>query len=147
MKIPILLVQWLYGLDDVEVEGQQVEAISAKEVFETNHIDWVWLKSIKSVVTVITGAEYIEKDIDPKKSKGTFFSRAKYDPAKKEFTPKMDKWDPYCECKFPYNPDKLICQCDGKKGDDCEEWIHPKCFGLDDDDAKNGEVKVLCSEH
>jgi COMPASS component SPP1 len=52
----------------------------------------------------------------------------------------------YCICQSIYTDGELMLFCEGG----CENWYHPKCVGITEDDAKrmgsNPNEKWICSK-
>lgn len=144
---PLVQVQWFYDPKLITMRQAHRGVISEQEVFETNHVDWIWLQSVETTITVISGDEYIDRDIDS--SQDIMFTRAKYDPETKRLTPKIDDWLIYCDCETPFNPDKIICECEGAEdgSETCSSWIHPNCFGFKDGQVDDDSIKMRCIKH
>jgi hypothetical protein len=83
-----------------------------KELFESNHTDWVSAHAIHGLCRVLTLKAYerleaiLELD---------FFTRFMYKAQQKVFKP--DRVPVYCTCEMPYNPDQKMVMCES-----CKDW-------------------------
>ncbi len=133
-KWPMIGVQWYYKKADLDykkvgvTEADFVEFIGENEVFPSNHYDKVYVDCIEKKCEVHSIAKYDELEtID----NVTFFTRANYDPIKRQLEPAFSQWESYCECRKPLNPNLLYIKCDR-----CAQWFHPRCMGLSDEEAQ-----------
>lgn len=111
-------VSWFYRPE--EAHGGRKAFHGEKELFTSDHYDWVAASSINGKCHVHTLKAYqalhVVRDLD-------YFSRFLYKASAGEFKP--DRVPVYCMCEMPYNPDLFMVECEG-----CDEWFHPECMQL-----------------
>lgn len=113
------LMAWFYRPE--EAEGGRKQFHGERELFRSDHVDWVNANTITDACQVHSLKTYQTlKEVES----NDFFTRFTYQPATKEFKP--DRVPVYCVCEMPYNPDQFMVMCTR-----CEEWYHPKCLGFD----------------
>ena len=109
-------VAWYYRPE--EAHGGRKAFHGEKELFNSDHFDWVAANSINGKCQVHTLKAYqnLETVLD-----SDYFSRFMYKANTGEFKP--DRVPVYCVCEMPYNPDLFMVECES-----CEEWYHPECL-------------------
>jgi len=108
---------WFYRPE--EAEGGRKQFHGERELFRSDHTDWVNANTITDSCRVHSLKAY--QNLNPV-GDNDFFTRFTYQPATKEFKP--DRVPVYCKCEMPYNPDQYMVMCTL-----CDEWFHPKCLG------------------
>ncbi|KAF8067400.1 hypothetical protein HT031_002448 [Scenedesmus sp. PABB004] len=110
-------VKWFYRPE--EAVGGRKAFHGRHELFLSGHTDTCSVKTVISKARVLTLSKFQElssvADTD-------FFARFTYNPGTKQFKP--PRVPVFCVCEMPYNPDKVMVQCDA-----CTEWYHPECLG------------------
>eukprot|EP01023_Acetabularia_acetabulum_P004835 TRINITY_DN12038_c0_g1_i1.p1 TRINITY_DN12038_c0_g1~~TRINITY_DN12038_c0_g1_i1.p1 ORF type:complete len:357 (+),score=62.94 TRINITY_DN12038_c0_g1_i1:388-1458(+) len=130
-----LEVSWFYRPE--EAIGGRRPFHGEKELFKSTHLQQISLDTVLGKCQVLSLEAYEGlSEVDDT----VFFSRFTYHPVDHRFYP--DQVYVYCECQFPYNPDKFMVQCDN-----CEDWFHPKCVDLSQaevEELKNSNKKYIC---
>eukprot|EP01024_Parvocaulis_polyphysoides_P064065 TRINITY_DN742_c2_g1_i7.p1 TRINITY_DN742_c2_g1~~TRINITY_DN742_c2_g1_i7.p1 ORF type:complete len:378 (-),score=75.82 TRINITY_DN742_c2_g1_i7:75-1208(-) len=130
-----LEVSWFYRPE--EAIGGRRPFHGEKELFKSTHVQQISLDTVLGKCQVLSLEAYEGlSEVDDT----IFFSRFTYHPIDHRFYP--DQVFVYCECQFPYNPDKFMVQCDS-----CEDWFHPKCVDLSQaevEELKNSSKKFIC---
>ena len=112
-----LYVSWFYRPE--EARGGRKAFHGEKELFTSDHYDWVAKSSINGHCSVHKLKEYqMLKEV----TDNDYYTRLSYKASKGEFKP--DRVPVYCACEMPYNPDLFMVECEA-----CEEWYHPQCVG------------------
>lgn len=111
-------VAWYYRPEECKDGRKQFHG--EKELFKSDHMDWIDAQTISGKCTVHTLNSYRELEDE---SETDFFSRFSYMPSQDKFGP--ESVPVYCICELPYNPDTYMIMCEK-----CEEWYHPRCIGL-----------------
>lgn len=114
-----LLLAWYYRPE--EAMGGRKGFHGEKELFKSDHLDWVSAESVTRSCRVHNMKEYQALDVV---KNDDFFSRFTYLPSTHAFRP--DRVPVFCVCEMPYNPDRFMIMCDA-----CEEWHHPECQNYD----------------
>ncbi|CDW73243.1 phd-finger family protein [Stylonychia lemnae] len=136
-KWPMIEVQWYYKKQDLDfkklgVSDEDQIHFGDNEVFPTNHHDKIYVDCIQEKCKVYGINEYDKLEtID---AKTTFFSRAHYNPLQKILVPAFKDWEQFCVCQKPLNPNNLYIKCDM-----CQQWNHPRCMGMNDEEAHQTE--------
>lgn len=130
---PTIKVKWFYKKKEINWEKNGItssfyDSISEYEVFKSKHYDIIFIESVLCKCTVLPIQEY---QIQKENSDLIFFTRARYDPLTQIITPPIDQWERSCSCNAPVNPDLLYIKCD-----QCDNWFHPTCEGLSNEEAK-----------
>ena len=131
---PSIEVKWYYKKTDINrkknnlLDERNYNSISDFELFPTEHKDIVYIETVIGKCEVYSYDEYESLD---EHTEFSFFTRARYDPTHQILIPKFDEWSKGCVCKRPLNPDQLYMKCDG-----CNEWFHPKCCGVKEEDVE-----------
>ncbi|KAK9841640.1 hypothetical protein WJX74_009224 [Apatococcus lobatus] len=111
-------VTWFYRPE--EATGGRKKFHGEKEVFKSDHADWIPISTIENKCHVHSLKNYQAlKQVH----ENDFFFRFIYKPLTHEFRP--DRVPVFCVCEMPYNPDAFMVACEK-----CDEWYHPKCLGL-----------------
>lgn len=110
-------VSWFYRPE--EARGGRKAFHGDKELFTSDHYDWVAKSSINGHCSVHKLREYQQLT---EVTDNDYYTRFSYKASKGEFKP--DKVPVYCACEMPYNPDLFMVECES-----CEEWYHPQCVG------------------
>mmetsp|Transcript_5298 Transcript_5298/g.21660 ORF Transcript_5298/g.21660 Transcript_5298/m.21660 type:complete len:200 (+) Transcript_5298:156-755(+) len=110
-------VSWYYRPE--EARGGRKAFHGDKELFTSDHYDWVAKSSINGHCSVHKLREYQQLT---EVTDNDYYTRFSYKASKGEFKP--DKVPVYCTCEMPYNPDLFMVECES-----CEEWYHPQCVG------------------
>ena len=110
-------VSWYYRPE--EARGGRKAFHGDKELFTSDHYDWVAKSSINGHCSVHKLREYQQLT---EVTDNDYYTRFSYKASKGEFKP--DKVPVYCACEMPYNPDLFMVECES-----CEEWYHPQCVG------------------
>eukprot|EP00884_Botryococcus_braunii_P014941 jgi/Botrbrau1/23448/Bobra.106_1s0008.1 len=131
----ICKVTWYYRPE--EAEGGRKRFHGAKELFKSDHEDKVFASSIEGECKVHTLATYQALDSP---GDDDYFARFTYLVVKKEFKP--DRVPVYCVCELPYNPDLFMICCT-----ECEEWFHPECLGMTDEEGAAKSRTFNCAMH
>jgi hypothetical protein len=110
-------IAWFYTPSEVFEEIP--DFISQAELFATNHVQDVSVRTIIEKVTILGLSEYhvldeVEDDV--------FFARAEYDWKTKIVTPPLEEWERLCYCKGIVNPDVVYVRCDC-----CSKLYHIGC--------------------
>ena len=110
-------MSWFYRPE--EARGGRKAFHGEKELFTSDHYDWVAKSSINEHCAVHKLKEYqMLKEV----TDNDYYTRFSYKASKGEFKP--DRVPVYCACEMPYNPDLFMVECEA-----CEEWYHPQCVG------------------
>eukprot|EP00899_Mesostigma_viride_P023415 jgi/Mesvir1/4258/Mv22222-RA.1 len=119
-----VLVHWFYRPE--ESLGGRKGFHGERELFLSDHVDWVAAASINGVCDVHSLKDYTRltqvKQTD-------YFCRFTYKATTGKVKP--DRVPVYCTCDMPYNPDHFMIECDT-----CKEWYHPQCIGLQVEEIK-----------
>ena len=102
-----------------ETKGGRKRFHGVKELFASDHYDWVSVNTIDARCYVWSIAEYQALDAV---TEYDFYARFMYLSSKGEFRPATVAV--FCACMEPYNPDRMMVMCER-----CEEWFHPDCVG------------------
>ncbi|KAK7317727.1 hypothetical protein RJT34_02194 [Clitoria ternatea] len=124
-------LRWYYRPEEV---GRR-KFHGVKELFLSNHYEVHSAQTIEGKCMVHSFNDYTSLENVGDKD---YFCRFKYNAFTKAFTP--NRVVVYCKCEMPYNPDELMVQCE-----DCEDWYHPACVSMSDEEAKKIE-NFICSE-
>ena len=108
-------MSWYYRPE--EARGGRKAFHGDKELFTSDHYDWVAKSSINGHCSVHKLREYQQLT---EVTDNDYYTRFSYKASKGEFKP--DKVPVYCTCEMPYNPDLFMVECES-----CEEWYHPQC--------------------
>jgi hypothetical protein len=102
-----------------ETRGGRKRFHGVKELFSSDHYDWVDVNTIDAKCNV-----YPLKDYQKLKAvgEGDFYARFLYRSSRGEFRP--EAVPVFCACSEPYNPDRFMVECE-----ECEDWFHPECVG------------------
>lgn len=123
---------WFYRPE--EAEGGRKQFHGEKELFRSEHVDWVAANTITDSCRVHSLKAYqLLKEVNL----NDFYTRFTYQPATKEFKP--DRVPVYCKCEMPYNPDQFMVMCI-----QCEEWYHPQCLDINLEDIQNSAEDFIC---
>eukprot|EP00898_Chlorokybus_atmophyticus_P005939 jgi/Chlat1/6346/Chrsp44S05908 len=119
-----LKTRWYYRPEESKLgrQGHHGE----RELFLSDHRDWVPAESIIRKVTVLTLKQYLDLGVIRDEH---FYCRFEYTASTGQVKP--EAVTVYCKCELPYNPDMLMVQCDT-----CFEWFHPACIGLSAEDVQ-----------
>jgi len=126
-------VSWFYRPE--EAHGGRKAFHGEKELFTSDHNDWVAADSIEHKVAIHTLKAY---QALPQVGEADYFSRFLYKASTGEFKP--DRVPVYCLCEMPYNPDLFMVECEG-----CSEWFHPECLQLTENQVSK-MPHMICSE-
>ena len=108
---------------------------SVAEVFESGHMEFVYLEAIKNKCSVLSKEEYEELSGS---SENIYFCRAQFDPTTTTIIPDPKTWPSECICRMPVNPDLEYIQCAK-----CDKWMHLHCVKRIR--AKISDVDFICS--
>ncbi|CAD8056608.1 unnamed protein product [Paramecium sonneborni] len=134
--IPFIKVQWFYRKTElIGLQKDHLDCISENEVFKTNEFDYIEIESIIGLAIILSYEEY---DHIEELNDNIFFMRASY--INEKLLPPFEQWKKICVCKRPANPDLKYVFCEI-----CKQWIHLKCIGLSQDQAKRLQ-KYICPE-
>mmetsp|Transcript_1187 Transcript_1187/g.3917 ORF Transcript_1187/g.3917 Transcript_1187/m.3917 type:complete len:173 (-) Transcript_1187:3695-4213(-) len=116
---PKVLVCWFYRPE--EVAGGRKKFHGERELFSSNHYDWVPVSTLsgKCVVHSLKGYTALQVVGDQ-----DYFARTLYNIHTRKLRPR--KIVVYCKCQKPYNPDQAMVKCEI-----CTKWFHPNCLGLE----------------
>ena len=128
-----LYVSWFYRPE--EARGGRKGFHGEKELFQSDHFDWVTPSAVNGKCNVHSLREY--QSLDQVKE-FDFFARFSYLAARSEFKP--DRVPVYCLCEMTFNPDLFMIECEG-----CEEWHHPECVHLTRDEVEK-MAHFVCAE-
>ena len=126
-------VAWFYRPE--EARGGRKSFHGEKELFKSDHYDWVDAKAINGKCRVHTLKAYQALHMVGEMD---YFSRFKYAASTGEFKP--DRVPVYCLCEMPYNPDLFMVECEG-----CDEWFHPECLRLTKKEVEK-MAHLICPE-
>jgi hypothetical protein len=129
-----LKVAWFYRPE--EAVGGRKAFHSARELFRSDHRDWVGAASILGRCRVLDLRAF---QALPATSDADFFYRFSYRAATQRFQPR--RVPVFCRCEMPYNPDLLMVECAH-----CVEWFHPACVGLECADAAAVPRGFVCPD-
>lgn len=121
------LLNWFYRPE--EAMGGRKEFHGERELFESDHKDWVSGETIVRKCHVYTMKKYQELKVV---GRNDFYSRFTYLPKTHEFRP--DRVPVFCSCEMPYNPDQLMIMCEI-----CQDWFHPLCQKYDVEAGKDDD--------
>ena len=110
-------VCWYYRPQ--ETRGGRKRFHGVKELFASDHYDWVDVNTIDAKCRVLSLERY---QALPAVGEGDFFARFLYRSSRGEFRP--EAVPVFCACSEPYNPDRFMVECE-----ECEDWFHPECVG------------------
>jgi len=115
---PTAQVAWFYRPE--EAVGGRKAFHSARELFGSDHLDWVGASSIEGRCRVLDLRSFqaLQQPGD-----ADFFARFHYRAAAQKFAP--SRVPVFCRCEMPYNPDLAMLECIA-----CAEWYHPECLGM-----------------
>lgn len=102
-----------------ETNGGRKRFHGVKELFASDHYDWVSVNTIDARCNVWSIAEYQALEAV---TEYDFYARFMYLSSRSEFRPATVAV--FCTCLEPYNPDRVMVMCER-----CEEWFHPECVG------------------
>lgn len=110
-------VCWFYRPE--ETRGGARAFHGSKELFASDHYDWVHVDAIDGKCRVYSLKEYqtLESVNDD-----DYYARFLYKSKEGSFRP--EEVPVFCACAQPYNPDRLMVECER-----CEDWFHPECVG------------------
>ena len=131
-------VSWFYRPE--EAAGGRKAFHSMRELFESDHLDWVGAASITGRCRVSDLRAFQSL---PAPSDTDFFVRFTYRAAGRRFTPA--RVPVFCKCEMPYNPDHVMIECVA-----CADWYHPECIGMARVDAgvhSRGFTCPICVEY
>jgi len=102
-----------------ETRGGRKRFHGMKELFASDHYDWVDVNTIDAKCQV-----HSLKDYQSLRAVGDtdFYARFLYRSSRGEFKP--ESVPVFCACSEPYNPDRFMVECER-----CEDWFHPECVG------------------
>ena len=103
-----LYVSWFYRPE--EARGGRKGFHGEKELFQSDHFDWVTPSAVNGKCNVHSLREY--QSLDQVKE-FDFFARFSYLAARSEFKP--DRVPVYCLCEMPFNPDLFMIECEGAR--------------------------------
>lgn len=126
-------VCWYYRPE--EARGGRKGFHGSKELFDSDHKDWVTPDAVNGKCRVHTLAEYQQLD---DVQEFDFFTRFVYLASRGEFKP--DRVPVYCLCEMPFNPDLFMVECEG-----CSEWHHPACVQLTQEEVQK-MTHFVCAE-
>lgn len=126
-------VAWYYRPE--EAAGGRKAFHSEREIFFSDHFDWVGAQSINGKCQVHTLQAYQKLQAV---TASDFFARFSYKAKTGQFRP--DRVPVYCICEMPYNPDLFMIECDN-----CREWYHPECIGRERQEVE-AEPSFVCQE-
>ena len=108
-------VCWFYRPE--ETRGGARAFHGSKELFASDHYDWVSVDAIDAKCRVYSLKEYqnLESVNDD-----DYYARFLYKSKEGSFRP--EEVPVFCVCAQPYNPDRLMVECER-----CEDWFHPEC--------------------
>ena len=115
---PTAQMAWFYRPE--EAAGGRKAFHSARELFASDHLDWVGASSIQGRCRVLDLRSF---QALPQPGDADFFARFHYRAAAQKFAP--SRVPVFCRCEMPYNPDLAMLECAA-----CAEWFHPECVGL-----------------
>ena len=98
-------VSWYYRPE--EARGGRKAFHGDKELFTSDHYDWVAKSSINGHCSVHKLREYQQLT---EVTDNDYYTRFSYKASKGEFKP--DKVPVYCTCEMPYNPDLFMVECE-----------------------------------
>ena len=102
-----------------ETRGGRKRFHGVKELFSSDHYDWVDVNTIDAKCNVHPLKDYQELQAV---GEGDFYARFLYRSSRGEFRP--EAVPVFCACSEPYNPDRFMVECE-----ECEDWFHPECVG------------------
>ena len=98
-------MSWYYRPE--EARGGRKAFHGAKELFTSDHYDWVAKSSINGHCSVHKLREYQQLT---EVTDNDYYTRFSYKASKGEFKPV--KVPVYCTCEMPYNPDLFMVECE-----------------------------------
>lgn len=131
---PTIKIQWFYAKQDINRtktglnEEKDFTSISDYELFNSPHQDVIYIETVVCKCYVLPLEDYLKLE-EP--TDIIYFYRADYDPIKEVLKPPYEKWEKICYCNTPFNPDSLYLKCDK-----CMQYFHPKCVGINNEDAE-----------
>lgn len=142
---PMIQVHWFYKKSDLNINKLSISPtdfkrfIGENEIFPCEeHSDMIFADAIIGKAQVYQIKEYDEiQQID---INTTFFTRAHYNPMKKELTPSYAQWEKLCVCKKPLNPNLQYINCDK-----CNNWFHPECMKLSNNVELQNLAEFFCT--
>ncbi len=125
---------WFYRPE--EATGGRKAFHSARELFASDHRDWVGASSIEGRCRVLDLRSFqsLQQPGD-----ADFFARFHYRAAAQKFAP--SRVPVFCRCEMPYNPDLTMLECVA-----CAEWYHPECLGMGPAEAGPAQRGFTCPE-
>ena len=118
-----------------ETRGGRKRFHGVKELFSSDHYDWVSVNTIDAKCEVWSLREYQELEAV---TEFDFYARFLYRSSRGEFRP--EKVPVFCKCAEPYNPDRFMVECD-----QCKDWFHPEC--VDETKSSASQLDVWrCSD-
>lgn len=126
-KYPLVKIRWFYKPSDIFTIKQPY--LSEGELFDSDHVQEIWLDCIYDKVTMLSLEDYrIFDEVDD----DTFFTRATYKHITHEIVPPFQEWKRVCTCNSILNPDSLYNVCER-----CGSLFHQGC-------VKSGELNHSC---
>lgn len=120
---------WFYRPE--EAAGGRKPFHGRRELFASDHVDWVSAASIEAHCHVDDLRTHQARlaalgdgaDAAPARpgAPALFFTRFSYRAAARRFAP--NRVPVFCVCEMPYNPDVPMVECVA-----CAEWYHPGCL-------------------
>jgi hypothetical protein len=110
-------LRWFYSPKDVF--NSTHDFLSEAELFDSDHIQDIWVQTIFMKIDVLTLEDYHSCD---EVEHNVYFSRATYKSREKELVPAFKDWRRACVCDKIVNPDHVYIVCDG-----CGLLYHEDC--------------------
>ena len=111
---PSIKVQWYYHWSELDLEALGVKKEDHKflgdnELFFSDHVETVYIDSILGKCDVNSLQEYdnLENMQDE-----YYFSRTKLITRENRIEPSFERWETFCICNKPMNPNLLTVGCD-----------------------------------
>ncbi|OUS41680.1 hypothetical protein BE221DRAFT_64645 [Ostreococcus tauri] len=102
-----------------EAAGGRKRFHGVKELFASDHFDWVSVNTLDAKCEVHALKDYVKLDAV---TEYDFYSRFMYKSSEGKFKP--GKVPVFCACAEPYNPDRFMVHCEK-----CHDRFHPQCVG------------------
>ena len=131
---PTAQVAWFYRPE--EASGGRKAFHSARELFASDHMDWVGASAIEGRCRVLDLRSFqaLQQPGD-----ADFFARFHYRAAAQKFAP--SRVPVFCRCEMPYNPDLVMLECVA-----CAEWFHPECLSMGTADVTAASRGFVCPD-